>query len=85
MLAVLSSARCGLSSAAQKPTHLRKNQLTPSPGLALEISTSLYPQHFLVLASTGNFAKALAKGMGECSGSAGVHLWGAVPCPLAAL
>jgi len=35
------------------------------PGLALEISTSLYPQHFLALASTGNFAKALAKGMGK--------------------
>ena len=37
----------------------------PAAGLALEISTSLYPQHFLVLASTGNFAKALAKGMGK--------------------
>ncbi|KAI8463307.1 MAG: vitamin B6 photo-protection and homoeostasis-domain-containing protein [Monoraphidium minutum] len=34
-------------------------------GLALEISTTLYPQHFLLLASSGNFAKALAKGMGK--------------------
>mgnify|MGYP001811088446 CR=1 FL=1 len=37
----------------------------PQKGLALEISTSLYPQHFLLLASTGNFTKALAKGMGK--------------------
>ena len=34
-------------------------------GLALEISTALYPAHFLALASAGNFAKALAKGLGK--------------------
>lgn len=35
------------------------------PGLALELATSLYPSHFLVLAGAGNFTKALGKGMGR--------------------
>jgi hypothetical protein len=46
-------------------TRLRAPQRQWTAGLALEISTSLYPQHFLLLASSGNFAKALAKGMGK--------------------
>ena len=46
--------------------HSVSSPWSPCPaGLALEISTSLYPQHFLALASSGNFAKALAKGMGK--------------------
>jgi hypothetical protein len=37
----------------------------PAAGLALEIATSIYPSQFLLLASTGNFAKAVGKGMGK--------------------
>ena len=34
-------------------------------GLALEVATSLHPDYFLLLACTGNFAKALGKGMSK--------------------
>eukprot|EP00775_Hariotina_reticulata_P012982 gene12982-13111_t len=34
-------------------------------GLALEIATAIYPSQFLLLASLGNFSKALGKGMGK--------------------
>jgi hypothetical protein len=36
-----------------------------SPGLSLEIATAVYPQQFLLLASLGNFSKAVGKGMGR--------------------
>lgn len=34
-------------------------------GLAAEVATSVYPQHFLLLACSGTFAKAVGKGMGK--------------------
>jgi len=34
-------------------------------GLALEIATAIYPSQFLLLASLGNFCKAVGKGMGK--------------------
>jgi hypothetical protein len=34
-------------------------------GLALEIATAIFPQSFLLLASLGNFSKAVGKGMGK--------------------
>eukprot|EP00210_Caulerpa_lentillifera_P009103 g8681.t2 len=36
-------------------------------GLSLEIATVFYPNHFLLLAGGGNFAKAFAKGMAKPS------------------
>ena len=40
-------------------------ELVTTGGLALEVSTSLHPDYFLLLACTGNFAKALGKGMSK--------------------
>eukprot|EP00798_Chlamydomonas_sp_ICE-L_P020131 gene20131-26862_t len=40
-------------------------ELMTTVGLALEVATLVYPPYFLVLASTGNFAKAVGKGMGK--------------------
>eukprot|EP00873_Tetraselmis_striata_P038848 jgi/Tetstr1/459112/TSEL_004562.t1 len=40
-------------------------ELVNTMGVALEIATSLYPQHFLVLAGTGTLAKSVGKGMGK--------------------
>jgi hypothetical protein len=34
-------------------------------GLAMEIATVVYPSQFLLLASLGNFSKAVGKGMGK--------------------
>jgi hypothetical protein len=41
------------------------SELTTTAGLALEALTSLYPQHFLVLAASGNFTRAVGKTMGK--------------------
>ena len=40
-------------------------ELVTTGGLALEVSTSMHPEYFLLLACTGNFAKALGKGMSK--------------------
>lgn len=40
-------------------------EIVTTVGLGLEISTAFYPKNFLILASTGNLAKALGKGMGK--------------------
>ncbi len=40
-------------------------ELVTTVGLALEVSTSVYPEQFLLLACSGNFAKALGKGMSK--------------------
>lgn len=47
------------------PTHTHLHTPTHDPGLALEIATAAYPQNFLLLASLGNFSKAVGKGMGK--------------------
>lgn len=39
-------------------------ELISTAGLGLEVATVSYPQHFLLLASVGNFARAVAKGIG---------------------
>ena len=40
-------------------------ELVTTGGLALEVSTSLHPESFLLLACTGNFAKAVGKELGK--------------------
>ena len=40
-------------------------ELCTSAGAGLEIATAAFPQHFLLLAGAGHFAKALAKAMGK--------------------
>ncbi|GIL86926.1 hypothetical protein Vretimale_15536 [Volvox reticuliferus] len=40
-------------------------ELLSTAGLGLEVATSLYPQSFMLLACTGKFCQALAKGMGK--------------------
>ena len=37
----------------------------PTPPQPFQVMTSIYPQNFLLLACTGNFAKALGKGMSK--------------------
>ncbi len=40
-------------------------ELITTLGMALEVLTSLYPSQFLLLACSGNFAKALGKGISK--------------------
>ncbi|GIL51565.1 hypothetical protein Vafri_7534 [Volvox africanus] len=40
-------------------------ELLSTMGLGLEVATSLYPQSFMLLACSGKFCQALAKGMGK--------------------
>lgn len=39
-------------------------EFVTSTGMSMELATAFFPQQFLLLASMGNFAKALGRGMG---------------------
>lgn len=39
-------------------------EIVTSIGLSFELATAFFPQQFLILASIGNFGKALGRGMG---------------------
>ena len=60
------SALCTACSPLPAPCRYRMlAELVTTGGLALEVSTSLHPESFLLLACTGNFAKAVGKGMSK--------------------